>query len=525
MKKKQFSLKAPYLYILTTLSIAAFYIATLYDGHNWSGDFGQYIHHAKNLAEGKNYLDTGYLVNFISYFNGPYAYPPIYPLLLTPIYWVFGLDLEAMKWIGVLCFCSGLFVCTYLFNKFLTQKQLLLLLLIIGFNPYLWYFRNSIASDYPFFLICAISLYLISQIESHEKLRGKNPLKYLFYSSLTGTLLYAAYGCREIGIVLPLTLLAYDLTSNRRISLTSIISITIFILLVFLQKHFLSESLTPEHIQDNLKSLSKLPTHPIEISHAHWINLDPQRILERALGYRWALQNFWPDTQIIFLNQLKQFLFNVSIIFSAIGYFSCIIKRISPLEIFFAGYISILLLFGAPATIRYLIPVFPFFIFYVLIGFNIITKQKKASQIKHLSWFFYGIITLVTVFSFREASHKKIELGITHPEATQMFQFLIENTKEEDTIVFRKPRILALITARNSAAYPNFSAHNLPNDIDSFFNAIEADYYVDMNLDDFMHPIISTKPPSKNFVKTFKNDYFVVYKYIPQQKTYQKAME
>ncbi len=30
-------------------------VSTIKDGHNWGGDFSQYITHAKNIAEGENY--------------------------------------------------------------------------------------------------------------------------------------------------------------------------------------------------------------------------------------------------------------------------------------------------------------------------------------------------------------------------------------------------------------------------------------------------------------------------------------
>ena len=40
-----------------------FYLLTIREGHNWGGDFSAYIHHAKNIAEGSNYKDIGYIYN------------------------------------------------------------------------------------------------------------------------------------------------------------------------------------------------------------------------------------------------------------------------------------------------------------------------------------------------------------------------------------------------------------------------------------------------------------------------------
>ena len=45
------------------LAVGAFYIATIREGHLWGDDFAMYIHHAKNLASGNAYGDTGYIYN------------------------------------------------------------------------------------------------------------------------------------------------------------------------------------------------------------------------------------------------------------------------------------------------------------------------------------------------------------------------------------------------------------------------------------------------------------------------------
>src|SRR5262245_21869490 len=86
------------------LSIGAFYLLTLRQGHGWGDDFSMYIHHAKNLAEGVPYGKTGYIYNpYIHLYTsdqaqiGPQTYPPVVPLLLTPIYYLWGLNLNAFK--------------------------------------------------------------------------------------------------------------------------------------------------------------------------------------------------------------------------------------------------------------------------------------------------------------------------------------------------------------------------------------------------------------------------------------------
>ena len=57
-----------------------------------------YIRHAKNLVEGVNYADTGYMYK-PERSIAPTAYPPIFSLLLAPIYKWYGLDLRLMKYV------------------------------------------------------------------------------------------------------------------------------------------------------------------------------------------------------------------------------------------------------------------------------------------------------------------------------------------------------------------------------------------------------------------------------------------
>src|SRR5436309_10610680 len=72
-----------------------FFSLTLRPGHDWGDDFAHYIGHARNLVEGRPYRDTGYL--FHPRVNNPDTYPPVFPLLLAPVYMLRGLDLTSLK--------------------------------------------------------------------------------------------------------------------------------------------------------------------------------------------------------------------------------------------------------------------------------------------------------------------------------------------------------------------------------------------------------------------------------------------
>ena len=78
--------------------------AVLTDGHGWGDDFALYLRQAQNIADGHEYSDTGYIYNTHEPLYSPKAYPPVYPLLLSIVYKIFGLDFLKLKAISVLFF-------------------------------------------------------------------------------------------------------------------------------------------------------------------------------------------------------------------------------------------------------------------------------------------------------------------------------------------------------------------------------------------------------------------------------------
>ena len=84
--------------LLLAVLLGGSYYATLRPGQDWGGDFSQYINHARNIASGRPYLETRYVVTFPeAAVHMPASYPPVFPLLLAPFYARFGLNYSALK--------------------------------------------------------------------------------------------------------------------------------------------------------------------------------------------------------------------------------------------------------------------------------------------------------------------------------------------------------------------------------------------------------------------------------------------
>src|SRR5262249_49815316 len=129
------------------LLIGAFYLATLRPGQEWGDDFSLYVAHARNLAEGRPYADTGYLYNPDYPSLSPRTSPPVSPLLLVPAYLAFGMTLTALKAWVVLLFLGFLWVFARLLLRRLPLPYALACLLAVGLNPYLWQLKDRLLSE------------------------------------------------------------------------------------------------------------------------------------------------------------------------------------------------------------------------------------------------------------------------------------------------------------------------------------------------------------------------------------------
>src|SRR5437867_7733666 len=130
--------------------------STLTRGHDWGDDFASYIMQAGSILSGRTreFVEHNSFTIFESSSQtGPVAYPWGYPLILSPIYAIKGINPLALKSPG-LCFYAGFLVCLYfLVNSRLTRAESLLVVSLFAFNPLLIQFLDQILSDIPFLFL------------------------------------------------------------------------------------------------------------------------------------------------------------------------------------------------------------------------------------------------------------------------------------------------------------------------------------------------------------------------------------
>ena len=180
--------------------IASAYFFGLTPGHVFAqDDFAAYVMQAANLVEHRRYTDIRYVPNpeapWVSPANG---YPPVYPLLLAPVYWLRGPDLRAMKMVTVVTFAIFLAAFAKWVRPMVSPRLRVVAVLLVGLSPAFWNYRDLISSEFPYLMFSFLALLAIRR--GSDVGRGWQQAGWALLAAL---LLYASYGTRTIGIALP----------------------------------------------------------------------------------------------------------------------------------------------------------------------------------------------------------------------------------------------------------------------------------------------------------------------------------
>lgn len=441
--------------ILAILAIGVFYLATIREGHGWGDDFAMYIHHAKNIAERVDYQQTGFISNPKNII-GPQSYPPIFPLLLSPVYKLWGLNLRAMKIEMIFIFLLSLLAIFLAFKDELAWPYLVALIVLIGLNPQFWQSKDQIISDLPFLLFIYLSIYLI-----HKAYRAtRTGRSQIIYALLIVASICLAYGTRSVGLVLIPCLLGYDMVKNKRPSRFAIGIVILTVALICLQNLFLRSDAAS--YSGHFQTEEGLSTRVL--------------IVLRHVQFLFQiLSEFWANG---YSKILRLALFAILSGLAFFGYFVRGRKQITCFEIFVPLYVAPLIILPIVLEWRYLAPLIPLYFFYAFRGIRTVSRWTVFRQWGMESIAFAGL-TAVILISYA-GQYIRVDFGplnesITKSESRQLFEYIRRETGEKDIFVFRKPRAFALLTGRSAAVW-----HRSPDDHDlwSYFHQIHAGYLI-----------------------------------------------
>lgn len=185
-------------FILCFILLFAVNVFTLHDGHNWGDDFAQYIMHAQNILEHREYT-SGIMI------DNPVVYPPGYPFLLAPLLKVFGLDFRVLKLVNVIFWYASVFLLYGLFLEKVGKGMAMASCLFMASSSYFFIFKQNVLSDVPFLFFVILS---ITAFTRHCE-RSQDRRKDVFYLALFAISSCCAFWTRSIGMVLFLSAAFY----------------------------------------------------------------------------------------------------------------------------------------------------------------------------------------------------------------------------------------------------------------------------------------------------------------------------
>jgi hypothetical protein len=440
------ALRPPLSIVLVVLVIAGtFHFVTIRAGHDWGDDFSMYILHARNLVEGRAYLDTGYIFNPRNPI-GPTGYPPVFPALLAPVYALWGLDLVAMRGLIVLCFLAALVVLCVLVRPFLPWSYVLALTAILAFNPFFWRFKDHVLSDIPFLFFALLALLLIERAPRLTTGVGKQ----IGLAVLTGAVLYLAYGTRTVGIVLVPVLVLHDLLRHRRPALATFLAVGVFVLAAGAQRLLMASG----------------------TNYLQMYTFNAAELLRQGEVYLWGPGVLWQGASAD--RPRRIFIVMVSLL-ALLGYLLRCAQRPRACELFVPLYLLPVLLVRGFQDGRYLIPILPLYLAYALYavsrGATMLPRPARALALG----LFLAPIAFGYGWYYMRADFGPIPDGVEKAETVAFFRYVRDHTEPGAVFVCRKPRALALYGGRPASVYHRQGdAHDLWR----YFRDIRASYLV-----------------------------------------------
>jgi hypothetical protein len=409
------------------LLIGAFYLLTLREGHEWGDDFAMYIRHAQNIAEGRAYADTGYIYNPDFPELSPKAYPPITPLLLAPVYAAFGLSLTPLKTALVLTFVASLLVCWLAFRDVLTTAERVALVALVGLNPYLWAYKDSIASEFPFTMLTYLGLALAQRAYDTP-----GPVGWRRLLSI-GLVVYLAYGARVIGLILVPSLWLYERLVARRPGLLAWQTTALF-----------AVGATAQGL-----------LAPGGSSYLDQVRISPQVVWDNAISLTKAFSWFLDNGRSA---PLHLALFAAVSALALAGLCLRMRRGVTLYEVFLGFFLIVTVAWPETSWAhRFLIPLVPLYFVYVLEGLRWIVTIAPGPQARRPHGVALASLVVLVgaayVSQYTVLSFGPITTGVEQPEAVAVFDYVRESTAPDAVFVFQKPRALALFTNRRASGY------------------------------------------------------------------------
>lgn len=459
----------------------------MYPGHNWGGDFSQYIAQTRALVNGdidKWYQKNDFIIENSSDGLGSLIYPWGLSLILTPFYMVFGENIFVFKLV-IIAFLSGSVLVSYtFFRRKLPYIPSVLLTLLMALNPTLLASTDCVQSDIPCMFFSLVSMMCIDLHLKSERHHLRNGL-------LSGLLIFITVQIRTMSLVLLLSLFCVDF-------------LLIVYWLIFLKKGKDSWK---------LKEYYHLRWYYHIIPYfTYWICSEIFDLLLPKAG-----ETYW-DYFSVSIQNIKNMLVNYTFgfreMYGVLFWFFLLLAVVGMVYAFKEEMYSVIYVMGTMAMLlvyhyyqrsRFLFSVYPILLMFSFYGIKFLCSVFPKRIIYALTMI--GVVFTIGMY-IRQLTKDEIavRIKINEPidaysyDALNVYEYINQNIDDDSVIYFFKPRVL----------YLNTNVYCYTGDNDA--STIDLADYVLFWCNDFQDNIKDVVVNNENFELIFQNNQFTLYK-------------
>lgn len=483
---------------------------------DWGGDSAMYLMHARNLARGAAYNLSGYIQNPWAYL-APQSYPPGFPLLLARPIALWGLNILALKqFVAGLVFIGGLVFARQTridFPRGVPGTGFWLLAVAAAlFNPLFLQITLALNADTLFFVTVCASLLALDRAMAPAARHTVSPAHLL-----AGLLIAAACLTRVFGLMLPLTVVVFELIRHRRPTRGGLVCVGLALLVYEGVKLLIAHDSVPV----SAGTATGYGHLFVEGLWDHAAAL-PRRVVDSAKTYIYLMSDYlvlqWPGSAPpAELAGTRAMLLLCCLVPAAVGYGLQCGRRFGPREVFVMLYVLSLLPWGVEAS-RYLMPVVPFYFFYSALALAVGLQRWRGAACLVI-FILAGLLTLTYTARYQrqlEAPATTLADAPNGPDAMALYRFIRHRTALDAVIAYRKPRIVNLYTDRAATTYED-AKNPMPADarVLQWFAQVHVGYVLSSSepADDDIRGLIARHPA--RFVRIYKNPRYTLYRMTP----------
>jgi hypothetical protein len=426
-------------------------------------DDAHYIVLAESIASGQGY-------RLINYPDAPaeWAFPPGWPILLSPLVSLFPGNYEILKLLSFTLWLASILLLYMLFAKRIETPYLEILIALIALNPDMLGISGMVMSEAAYLFFSVLTLYLFEVWNSHQEKVNC----WLFLVAFAATALYTQL-VRTAGLSILLALVVYLLIA-RRFRQAGIVTVIFF--LGMLPQFWLNSQSGGSLISSGYQSQvfnNSIGTKLVQV----WTNLQAyfNEMIANSLipifgpNITSALDRLGIGIVSSFFNLLILLLIVVGVVLS--------LKRFRVSELYVFLYFFGILTFWNPAVgsaqERFLIPIIPFLYFYflwaIIWSVRIATKANKRTVLVMV-----GSTSLIILILL--ARNVQDWLNPIRDRITDLSigtAWISENTPSRSVIMARDPVPDYLYARRSTVAYPDTA-----QDIEEYIRVNGVDYII-----------------------------------------------